>query len=76
MMTLQQRYIQWLMTLGYVEKPTRSAKFVMMFCEMKGTYFFLGKRGSIRFSRSSNVTDSFSVAETYVTKLQQWEQSR
>ena len=60
--TYQQRYVAMLTDIGYVQVPSRSRdKLCFQLPNYLTHVYFLGKGGSIRLSKTGNVSDSFDV---------------
>ena len=68
--TLKERYAAGLLAAGYTEVASRSSKFVVY--RRQGAFIFLGKAGSVRFSRLSRVDSSVPVSDKGKAKILSW----
>lgn len=60
-MTLQDTYAAYLLKLGCREQSTRSGKYRIFVTPFKDIYYFLGKNGAVRWSKTSAVSQSHPV---------------
>ncbi len=83
-MTIRDRVIRYLEQRGYRVVETKSRKYV---CYAKGVshtdkdgtsgvrlvYYHIGKKGSVRISRTGNVSQSITTSERFMKFVEQWE---
>lgn len=67
MKTLQQRYLAALLARGCEQVPSRSQKVITVTRPQEGTFYFLGKAGSLRVGYS--LTRSIPVREQFKARL-------